>query len=285
MSSSIPVSKTVAALSGVVSATGASSSTEVGRKEKVGEADGRPDEVGCEVMVGPTVGDFDEVGVDDTLGCAETVGDMDGRSDEDGFDERLGDTLGRTDVVGLYDNVDCVVGVDKFGVDQLGVDQLWDNEFDAFPDFDDFLLIFDVFPDLDPRESSDARLTSKWDRVLLVLPDLRIGPERGDGEALDCPSEGALPAKDLSWIIPTPRPSHIITGDAIAIKTTASNRRRSAAPSSDLYDVSIIRRCEFSKTMYDTCVSGCFWEMLEGKFEFNTYTHTKNKERCSNARS
>ena len=218
----------------------------------VGEADGRPDEVGCEETVGPTVGDFDEVGVDDTLGCTETVGDMDGRSDEVGFDERLGNTLGRTDVVGLDDNGACVVGVDKFGVDKfgvdgLGVDQLWDtlfNEFDAFPDFDDILLVFDAFPDLDTRESSDARLTSQWDWVRLVLPDWRLGLERGDGETLNCSSEGDLPAKDLSWKIPTPRPSHIITGDVIAINITARNLRRSAAPSSDLYDVSIIRKCE-----------------------------------------
>jgi hypothetical protein len=212
----------------------------------VGEADSRPDEVGCEETVGPTVGDLDEVGVDDTLGCAETVGDMDGRPDEDGFDERLGNTLGRTDVVGLDDNGACVVGVDKFGVDQLGVDQLWDtpfSEFDAFPDFDDFLLVFDAFPELDTRESSDARLTSQWDRVRLVLPDWRIGLERGDGETLNCSPEGDLPAKDLTWKIPTPRPSHIITGDVIAIDITARNLRRSATPLSDLYDVSIIHKC------------------------------------------
>ncbi len=61
----------------------------------MGEADGRPDEVGCKETVGPMV----------TLGCTETVGDTDGRPEEVGFDERLGDTVGRTDVGA------CVVGV------------------------------------------------------------------------------------------------------------------------------------------------------------------------------
>ena len=237
----------------------------------VGEADGRPDEVGCEETVGPTVGAFDDVGLDDMLGCTETVGDMDGRPDEDGFDDRLGDTLGRTDVVGLYDNGACVVGVDK-----LGVDQLWDtlgctllstfNDVDSFPDFDDLpdfdvvLLDFDAFPDLDTRESSDARLTSQWDRVRLVLPDWRIGLDRGDGEILNCSSEGVLPPIDLSWKIPTPRLSHIITGDVIAINMTASNRRRSVASLSDLCDVSIIRRCVSFKDQYVCPGVCCDWK-------------------------
>ena len=250
-------SKTLKALSGVVPATGASSSTEVGRKEKVGEADGCPDEDGCAETVGPTVGDFDEVGLDDTLGCTETVGDMDGRPDEDGFDDRLGDSLGHTDVVGLDDRLGDTLSRTDVGACVVGAYKLWDtlgctmlstfNDFDAFPDFDDLpnfddvLLVFDTFPDLDPRESVEARLPSRWERIRLRLSDWRIGLKRGDGEALDCLSEGALPAKDLSWklrLFSAPlRPSHM--AENITINTTVSNRRRSAASLSNL-DVGII---------------------------------------------
>jgi hypothetical protein len=221
-----------------------------------------------------------------------TVGD-DGRSDEVGFDDRLGDTLGRTDVVGLYDNGACVVGVEKLspgklgmdklcvdqlGVDQLGVDPFWDtlgctllstlNGVDAFPDFDDFLLIFDTFPDLDPRESADAQLLSQWDRVRLGLPDWRTGLERKDGKTLGCSSGGDLPAKDLSWkrrSFSTPlRPSHIITGDVIAINTTASNRLRSAASLSDLDDVGM-EMCEFFPKSIG--MLGCFMCVTAFSFE------------------
>jgi hypothetical protein len=235
------------ALSGVVPATGASSSKEVGRKEKVGEADGCPDEDGCAETVGPTVGDFNEVGLDDTLGCTETVGDMDGRPDEDGFDDRLGDVLGRTDVVGFDDRLGETLGRTDVGACVVGAYKLWDmlgctmlstfNDFDAFPDFDDLpnfddvLLVFDAFPDLDPRESVEARLPSSWERIRLRLSDWRIGLKRGDDETLDCLSEGALPAKDLSWklrLFSAPlRPSHM--AENITINTTVSNRRRSAA--------------------------------------------------------
>ena len=137
--------------------------------------------------MGPTVGAFDEVGLDDMLGCTETVGDMDGRPDEDGFDDRLGDTLGRADVVGLDDRLGdtldrtdvgaCVVGVYKPLLSTF-------NDFDTFPDFDDIpdfddvLLVFDAFPDLDSRESVEARLPSRWERIRLTLSDWRSGLKR-----------------------------------------------------------------------------------------------------------